>query len=49
LATVQVKEGSTFQEDQSNPQQHITTAIGYCIDREWPVIKSIAHVAPLRI
>jgi hypothetical protein len=36
LATVQVKEGSTFQEDQKNQYQHITTAIGYCIDYEWP-------------
>lgn len=40
LATVQVKDGSTFQEDQKNVYQHITTAIGYCIDREWPVLKS---------
>ena len=39
LATVQVKSGSTFQEDQSNEYQHITTAIGYCIDREWPIRK----------
>ena len=37
LATVQLKEGSAFQEDQSNKYQHITTAIGYCVDREWPV------------
>ncbi|NYT67966.1 terminase large subunit domain-containing protein [Pusillimonas noertemannii] len=39
LATVQLKEGSTFQEDQKNQYQHITTAIGYCVDREWPVIQ----------
>lgn len=39
LATVQLKDGSAFQEDQKNKYQHITTAIGYCIDREWPVIK----------
>jgi hypothetical protein len=39
LATVQLKEGSTFQEDQSNKYQHITTAIGYCIDAEWPSIR----------
>lgn len=37
LSTVQLKEGSTFQEDQSNQYQHITTAIGYCVDREWPM------------
>lgn len=49
LATVQVKEGSTFQEDQTNQYQHITTAIGYCIDVEWPAIRRIAEVTPLRI
>lgn len=36
LATVQLKEGSTFQEDQSNKYQHITTAIGYCVYTLWP-------------
>lgn len=36
LATVQVKQGSTFLEQESD-YQHITTAIGYCIDHEWPV------------
>lgn len=36
LSQVQLKEGSTFQEDQTNQYQHITTAIGYCIDFEWP-------------
>lgn len=40
MATVQLQEGSTFQEDQRNKYQHITTAIGYCVDREWPVIKA---------
>ncbi len=39
LATVQLQEGSTFQEDQKNKYQHITTAIGYCVDVEWPSIK----------
>ncbi|WKN20824.1 terminase large subunit domain-containing protein [Azotobacter vinelandii] len=39
LATVQLQEGSTFQEDQKNKYQHITTAIGYCVDVVWPVIK----------
>lgn len=38
LSTVQLQEGSTFQEDQKNQYQHITTAIGYCVDCEWPVI-----------
>ena len=49
LATVQLKEGSTFQEDQSNQYQHITTAIGYCVDVEWPAVKTTATVAPLRV
>jgi len=37
LATVQLKKGSSFQEDDTNPYQHITTAIGYMIDYEWPI------------
>lgn len=37
LATVQLKEGSSFQEDQTNDYQHITTAIGYQIDTLWPI------------
>jgi hypothetical protein len=41
LATVQVKEGSTFQEDQTNEYQHITTAIGYCIEFEWSLDEAI--------
>ena len=36
LSTVQVKKGSTFIEE-DNDYQHITTAIGYCVDYEWPV------------
>lgn len=44
LATVQLQEGSTFQEDQKNQYQHITTAIGYCVDYEWPVQKPIGHI-----
>jgi len=36
LATVQLQEGSTFQEDQRNQYQHITTAIGYFVDVHWP-------------
>jgi len=36
LNTVQVKEGSSFQEDQKNKYQHITTAIGYMCDYLWP-------------
>ncbi len=37
LATVQLQKGSTFQEDQTNQYQHITTAIGYQIAKLWPV------------
>lgn len=36
LATTQLQAGSAFQEDQKNPYQHITTAIGYMIDVEFP-------------
>lgn len=36
LSTVQLQAGSSFQEDQKNDYQHITTAIGYCVDVEWP-------------
>ena len=36
LATVQIKPGSTFLEVDSD-YQHITTAIGYCVDYEWPI------------
>lgn len=36
LATVQTKKGSTFLEEDSE-YQHITTAIGYCVDHIWPV------------
>lgn len=36
LATVQIKSGSTFLEEDSD-YQHITTAIGYCVDYEWPI------------
>jgi hypothetical protein len=49
LATVQLQEGSTFQEDQKNKYQHITTAIGYCVDVEWPCILRTATVTPLRM
>jgi hypothetical protein len=42
LATVQLQEGSTFQEDQKNKYQHITTAIGYFVDVHWPAGRSLA-------
>lgn len=36
LSTVQLQAGSSFQEDQKNQYQHITTAIGYFVDWHWP-------------
>lgn len=44
LSTVQVKEGSSFQEDQKNQYQHITTAIGYMIDYEWPIEDAVGSI-----
>lgn len=38
LATVQLKEGSTFLEEDSHVQ-HITTAVGYMVDYEFPIVK----------
>lgn len=49
LATVQLKKGSAFQEDDKNEYQHITTAIGYCVDREWPINRQVASSVPLRM
>lgn len=37
LSTVVLKEGSSFLEDDKDPYQHITTAIGYFIYKEWPI------------
>lgn len=48
LATVQLQKGSTFQEDQKNQYQHITTAIGYCVDREWPIGRSTGGMVATR-
>lgn len=47
LATVQTKKGSTFLEEDSE-YQHVTTAIGYCIDHIWPVTnkKEVQIAAP---
>lgn len=41
LSTVQYLPGSTYQEDQRNDYQHITTAIGYMVETEWPVDESL--------
>lgn len=49
LSTVQLEKGSTFQEDQKNKYQHITTAIGYCVDVEWPSTRTNATVEPVRM
>ena len=47
LATVQLQKGSTFQEDQTNEYQHITTAIGYCVDYEWPIDSNTVSFAQI--
>lgn len=44
LATVQVKEGSSFLEDDKNQYQHITTALRYFIDYEWPINDTIVDL-----
>mgnify|MGYP001048163490 CR=1 FL=1 len=49
LATVQLQKGSSFQEDQKNKYQHITTAIGYCIDFEWPITDEFSSVSQVRM
>lgn len=43
LGTVQLKAGSSFQEDQTNQYQHITTAIGYFVDWHWPAGRIITR------
>ena len=45
LATVQLQKGSSFQEDQKNQYQHITTAIGYQVETLWPVNGKLAQAA----
>lgn len=42
LATVQLKAGSAFQEAVTD-YQHITTAIGYMVDYEWPVKRAMTY------
>lgn len=48
LATVQLKKGSTFLEEEGE-YQHITTAIGYFIDYEFPIVNRTATVTSLRV
>jgi hypothetical protein len=44
LATVQTLEGSSYQEDQRNQYQHITTAIGYFADVEFPIHRGMTSI-----
>lgn len=45
LSITQLKEGSSFQEEQKdNPYQHITTAIGYMIDYVWPIEEEVTDI-----
>lgn len=47
LSTVQLQEGSAFQEDQRNEYQHITTAIGYQVSRLWPINSIVTPLRPV--
>lgn len=49
LATVTTKSGSTFQEEETE-YQHITTAVGYCVDFEFPihVDKKVDIINPIK-
>lgn len=49
LATVQLQEGSTFQEDQKNPTQHVTTAVGYMVHKLWPIDRRGIEAKGLRL
>ena len=49
LSTVQLQKGSSFQEDQTNQYQHVTTAIGYCIDFEWSIATEWSAVGKVRM
>jgi hypothetical protein len=43
LATTQFKEGSAYLE-QEGDYQHITTALGYCVDVEWPMYRQVKAI-----
>jgi len=49
FATTQLQKGSTFQEDQKNKYQHITTAVGYMIDVEFPIQKRTTTTQSMRL
>jgi len=44
LQTVCFEKGSSFQEDEKNEYQHISTAFGYMIDYMWPVGSNMRKV-----
>lgn len=46
FSTVQMKEGSTFLEAESD-YQHVTTAVGYCVDYEWPALVDMSIPRPV--
>jgi hypothetical protein len=46
FSTVQMKDGSTFLEAESD-YQHVTTAVGYCVDYEWPVLVDTSVPRPV--
>ena len=48
LSTVQLQKGSTFQEDDRNEYQHITTAIGYMVDYEYPITVARRGRVPMK-
>lgn len=45
LATLQTKKGSSFIEETTR-EQHITTALGYCVELEWPVMYYEPELGP---
>lgn len=45
LSTVQLKKGSSYQEEESD-YQHITTAIGYMVSYEFPVLPKASTAKP---
>jgi hypothetical protein len=48
LSTVQVMKGSTYLEDDKNQYQHITTALRYWINYEYPLEDSIIDTSMMR-
>lgn len=48
LATVQTKNGSSFLEEETD-YQHITTAVGYMVDYEWPINGRVVKVREMSL